>query len=351
MFQCLFAQSRDSISACKKFLAIFAKKGLGRYKGENVVSAKRELLAVCRRLHGNGNLDDNASEDVLQGLKKSSVERFRSLFDAYYVRVTEANLMPGGARCWGHQDVYDEIVFIIGQAVELYHHMNMSHEYNVPKGHKFSYNSGQGSSDKPCWNCDKPGCRPDKCDLPRNEEKIQKNKEAFFKQRCKSGGGPGHGGPGRGGPGRGYSSGCGRGPGRCQEKQGGYSRGKWGAPTEAKEIHWHQGQPHVYCNQKKGDVKCGWNTTHNSEFHQVAMKDDFTVTGTLAKMAPHHHLVAAVQGQGLPDATPVSSLSGGSGGSLSLAASKDVMTRLTRSATSDDVRTALESAAKVLGLN
>ena len=103
LFQCLFANSRDSVSSLLKFLDIFAKKGLMRHKGENVVRAKIEVSAACRCLAATGDLPPSASLDVLKGLQRTSVERFKNFYAAQQIKVKEANLVAGGARAWGHE--------------------------------------------------------------------------------------------------------------------------------------------------------------------------------------------------------------------------------------------------------
>ena len=47
LFYCLFARSCETISALKKFLEFFSIKGLQRLRGESVIVAKKELVAVA----------------------------------------------------------------------------------------------------------------------------------------------------------------------------------------------------------------------------------------------------------------------------------------------------------------
>lgn len=46
----MFHMSRDTITALKRYLKIFEEKGLRRIRGENVVVAEKEIIAVCSRL-------------------------------------------------------------------------------------------------------------------------------------------------------------------------------------------------------------------------------------------------------------------------------------------------------------
>ena len=78
------------------------------------------------------------------------------------------------------------------------------------------------------------------------------------------------------------------------------------------------------------------------------MEDDFTLLGTLGKIKPDHFLVVAASG-GTQGTTSQSS--GGAGGDNAKVDQQAIVARMTRSATSDDARKAIESVAKALGLN
>ena len=82
LFRCLFNQSRHTAASLKSYIALFKKQGLQRknLKGENVVRVKKELLAVCKRLSASGNLPDETTVDILEGLHKCSNKLFRDLF-------------------------------------------------------------------------------------------------------------------------------------------------------------------------------------------------------------------------------------------------------------------------------
>ena len=69
---------------------------------------------------------------------------------------------------------------------------------------------------------------------------------------------------------------------------------------------------------------------------------------SLATINPNHYLVLAAQ-EGKPQ-TPSQTSSGAAGGDLR-AEQQAIVTRMSRSATSDDARIAMESMAKALGLN
>ena len=304
ILQCLFKTSRDQIQSLKKFLKIFAKNGLRKYPGESVVKAKIPLMAACKRLYAVGQLDDDATTDVLTAFTKCSVPKFVSVFSMMLQESTRAGIMPGGPRVWGHKSIMAEVYHVVALGVEHYGNINTVHEWNVPKG-KGAHAAIGSPADNKCWNCGKPNCKPSTCPEPKDEARINKNRQEYFdkkNQRSTTGrGGSGRGG-GRSG-GRGGNGGRGRG-GRGSSEQ--YSREKWGTPSGANAVVWHDGVPHAYCATcRKNDVgnKNGWNTTHPTKFHAAAQKEGFSVLGTLAAASPDHPLVAAVRSNGRTGST------------------------------------------------
>ena len=360
LFHCLFAASRDSTEALKKFFKNFSTKGLNNYKGESVVRAKTELMAAARRLDAIGQLEDNTAALVLKGFTKCSVARFRDHMKFKLQQMEGANIIPGGTRVWEHETAYEETSFVVFTGVEFYNVLNQANEWNIPKGHKFS---AVTPAEKKCWNCGKTGCTPSTCSEPRNEERIKKNKKEYFDNKSRQNTQSGRSGSGRGG-GRGGSSGRGRGGGRGDQGgrgQGGYSREKWGGPSTNSEIRWHNGEPHAYCKwckRSNNGNKGGWNPTHNSKWHDAAMKDGFTVLQTLATLDPGHYLVAQVRsnqkGEQAPDlasASDISSNTGGMVGALTVTQGKNICDRFKSSAESDDTRNMVDKLQRALGLN
>ena len=238
LLQCLFKTSRDQIQSLKKFLKVFAKKGLRKYPGESVVKAKVPLIAACKRLYAVGQLDDNATTDVLQAFTKCSVPKFVSVFSLMLQECERANIIAGGPRIWGHSTVMDELTYVVSLAQELFGNIHRVHEWNVPKGGKGAH-AAMTPAEQKCWNCEKPGCTPSTCSQPRDEARIAKNRKEYFDKKRQSQDNSGRGGSGRGGRGSGRGGG-GRGRGgRNSNEQ--YSREKWGTPTSANVVVWHDG--------------------------------------------------------------------------------------------------------------
>ena len=354
LFHCLFAKSRDTTAALKKYLTFFAAKGLQRIRNESMVVAKREIMAVCKRLNSDGHLPTETTVDVLKGLQHCSVKAFRDLFALYQQEAIRAELQVGEAELWGCKDTMEQVEFIIRTAYDFYNNLTATNQWNVPKGHKMGA-AVVGAVSRPCWNCEKDGCNAKTCPEPRNEERINKNKEEYLKkkrERQEAGGGRG--------PGRGGQAGRGRGPGRGSgapnsnsEQQ--YTREKWGD-----QVRWMNGQPHVYCSRKHQGTVCGWTHTHSTKYHTAAMTPGFTLAD-LAKLSPNHQLLKA-RGEKptnddykSTDSTSASSKSGATGGdaygNLSRTQAQGLLTRLSRQAKGDEARDMAESLQKAMGLN
>mmetsp|Transcript_7314 Transcript_7314/g.15019 ORF Transcript_7314/g.15019 Transcript_7314/m.15019 type:complete len:368 (+) Transcript_7314:1137-2240(+) len=203
LFHCLFAKSRDTTAALKKFLKVFEQKGLQRIKGENVVITKKEMLAVCRQLFSTGE-PQQTTIDILKGLKRCSMKSFQDLFDSNLQDATKTLLELTSTRPWGHDNVYNEVAMFMMKAVEYYHNLHTANQWNIPKGHKFSV-----AAANTCWNCGDEGHGAQECPKPFNKALFEKNKREFYEKRNGENGTSG----GRGGGDRsgGRGRGCGRG--------------------------------------------------------------------------------------------------------------------------------------------
>ena len=359
LLQCLFKTSRDQIQSLKKFLKIFAKKGLRKYPGESVVKAKIPLMAACKRLHAVGQLDDDATTDVLQAFVKCSVPKFVNVFSLMLQECERANILPGGPRIWGHATTMDELTYVVSLAQEHFGNIHQVHEWNVPKGGKGAHAATVTPANQTCWNCEKPNCTPSTCSQPRDEARIAKNRKEYFEkkrqqQQSNNNSNPGRGGSGRGG-GRGGNSGRGRG-GRGSNEQ--YSREKWGTPSSANVVVWHDGVPHTYCatcRKKEMGNRNGWNSTHSTKFHDAAQKDGFSVLGSLAAASPDHPLVAAVRSTGRGGTTvEIPSLQATSSGSSLTGTSREQSMQIFRQfatmAKNDDERKIVDDLQSALAL-
>ena len=205
------------------------------------------------------------------------------------------------------------MVYVLNLAVECYSNLTGGDKWHTPAKHRAATAAGVTPLEGNCWNCGKKGCRPKTFDKPFDQAQVKKSREQWLAQRESAGGQQGRGrGQGRGDQ-QGRGSQQGRGTGRGNG--GRYSRDKWGPPTEANEVCWEGNKPHAYCAQKTAGAKCGWNCTHNTAFHQLAMGDGYSMA-PLAQIAPSHYLVEALKGSTPAPATltPDMVTVGGGGG-------------------------------------
>ena len=123
----MFHMSRDTIQALKKYLKLFQEKGLRRIRGENVVIAQKELLAVCTRLDKVNALPSETMIDVLEGLTNFSVPDFTKLFDFFHQLARAASLDDDHE----DDDTLKEIKKILTKAVDEYHALCTAGKWHI----------------------------------------------------------------------------------------------------------------------------------------------------------------------------------------------------------------------------
>jgi hypothetical protein len=320
----LFSKSRDTTAALKRYLKLFETKGLQRIRGENVVVAKKEVIAVCKRLDCTGDLPDETTIDVLRGLQRVTVVEFKDVFHSYHQEAMKSALEVSGSRPWGHNSTLEEVIYLMSLALDYYINLNVSGRWTIPKGHKFA---------AACWNCDDEHCNVRICTKPKDEKKIAANRKKFLdaKNRRQQDDTP----KGTGKPG-----------------DGNYSRNKWGAPKVGEPtVRWFQGQPQAYCSRKCDGKLCGWNNNHTTKFHAVATRSANWTVGDLAKLSPKHPLVNALgTGGSLPSPPPqtANALPPDQSPHM-LAQVRTLANQFDKSVKGDEARTILESFLNIVG--
>ena len=179
LFYTLFARSRETVSALKKFLEFFALNGLQKLRGESVVLAKKELVAVCKRLDAARDLPEDTPLDIIKGLQKCSVQPFCNYFAHQLHDATKASLnvtTVGAAQGY----VMSEVNEILTEALDLYHSLCTTNQWNIPMGHKLG--ASLGTTNVTCWNCGGNHTLKD-CTEPHDEVQIAKSRKEFFDKR------------------------------------------------------------------------------------------------------------------------------------------------------------------------
>ena len=327
----LFVLNRDTIAALQKFLKLFQTRGLQRmYKGESVTLAKKQLLAVCQRLHEGGELPSEAPIDILEGLVKCSCEPFAKLFDSFLQDAKKDFLKNGLSR--KKSDPMSEVQGYLSKAWHVYDTLCTAGTWNVPKATGRAHNvqsNAQQPVPKECWNCEKLGHTVGKCKEPRDEARIARNRDKFYEAKNKQGG-DGGGGPPKG--------------------KGG-DRKKWtprqpSGGTSNAAIKWVSGVPQAYCGKQCAPGKtCGYNATHSSKWHAQWARDGDSFD--LSQYSPNHGLVQAWRSAGGSEGSKGAAPS--AAGAMSAAEVKKKLTKLEPHVQGEEAKTVLSAISSIFG--
>ena len=126
---------------------------------------------------------------VLQVFQTSSVSEFNEMFTQAEVQARQDVIKKGGLR-----PTFPEAEKTLRWATSYYTQMRTEGKWDTPKSKASSFtatpggrnsnrNSDKNLPPKPkgCFNCGKEGCRDQTCPQPRDENKVKKNREAYFK--------------------------------------------------------------------------------------------------------------------------------------------------------------------------
>lgn len=264
LFDTLYKLDDKVVLALQKRFKMFEEKGPALYHGENIRTAKLELVTIATRLDEVNRLPEDTVNQVLDGLSKASHVEFSRTFSEFKRHRGNSLLSIGklsGTPC-------EQIKQIFTEAFSQYEAYTLGDEWNFPGASGAAYVS--------CHNCGGPHIVPE-CKQPRDEARIKRNREAFLKAKQQSGGGGGGGrgrGNGGGRPPRGGGAGRGGG-GRSNTTPSGYSRGAFGPPKKNEVVRTIKKQ--VYCACNKG---CGWTTgdkAHSSGGHDAFMAGNYVM--------------------------------------------------------------------------
>ena len=181
----MFQMNKDVKQAMLNFLDLFKKQGLARYtNGENVEQASEELIGVCHRLDAVNALTDEHVVDICTGMGICQNDRFRGIFKllAQKADIGESNLLPD---CAPTDSPLDQIEAILNLACDKYDALSTANKWNVSAKGGRNTMAGALTGKLKCWNCEKEGCTVSKCDQPKNQAKIDKNKKAFMENKKK----------------------------------------------------------------------------------------------------------------------------------------------------------------------
>ena len=274
IFQAVVQINDDIVTGLKNKIKQFAQKGMLGYVGENVETARTELIAICTRLHERSALPGDAVNDVIQGLGKASHKAFAKIFEDF-LSAKKNTLMVTNTILTGTS--LEQIELLFEEAGLHYATFVLNNEWVHVPSVNFAGDAGKGLA---CDNCSGPHTVPN-CDKPRDEARIVRNRQARLGNR---GGNGGRGGGGRGGgANRGNHSGRGGGAG---PNRNGYGRGKWGPPKDSSQLV-KKIDKKVYCACKI----CGWNNENGG--HTTGSHDDYEAAPTAYMMSSNLKIAVA----------------------------------------------------------
>lgn len=252
----MFYMSPDVVNALQEWLRLFETTGVTRLQGENVAFGADQFEVVCVRLAEVKQLPFETPKWLLGGLIKCTISEFTGPLELMLNTERISQTKEGVSLSGDAEKTLTRVRAILAHARSSFHSLSTSQKWNVANSNK-RFN--------PCFNCD-GNHGVDKCDKPRDEARIERNRKAFEERKKgnqSSGGGArrpwGSGGRGNSGRGRGDGGrgGRGRGNGGCGHGGRGGSSGGYGSGVAFMGGRW-------LCHCNKG---CGWNDTHTSGFH------------------------------------------------------------------------------------
>ena len=290
VLQEVFGSCRESVDSLQKFLKHVKSKGVPAWKGENVYVFSQVVKGAVSKLEHEGQLHADALTDVMEGLCRCTVPEFKEVMQKYKndraVFELENNV---GDFMWDCKSTKEEIFHILSIGVKKYKSMAQAKEWSVPSS-KSRFNASltdgnQNDGKVDCWNCNKRhkgGAK--ECRMPRDEEAIKRNREAFLKKKREAKAA------------KSISN---------SSSQSDYKRtNDWSKPQANESVRVINGVAHCFCKLCGDDGM--WVKDHSKGYHHKAQADDWSLA-SLKELSPKHPLFTFKKTGG-------SSTSGGSGG-------------------------------------
>ena len=247
----MFEMDSDVKDAMLGFIALFKRRGLARYVGENVLLASEELLGVCRRLHAANALLKDHVNDICIGLTIVNNTRFKELFKSLAVKSDVGE--PVLPELEKYATPMESIEAVLTKAVGLHDKLCKAGKWNqAVKGGRGGDGSAHSANtananDNACWNCGDKNCRVGKCKKPKNQARIDEAKKKWEEKRKNNNNNGGKKGDGN--PRQNTNSG--------KKGDAQYQRKVW----ESSGLAMINGQLMCKCKQ------CGFNVTHSTKYH------------------------------------------------------------------------------------
>ena len=216
----------------------FKTGGLKSYAGENIKTAKTELVAICTRLAERNMLPDDAVDDTISGLGVCSHPDFFNIF--LQMATARKNKLLKLVTITGTP--IEQIKQVWGEADSHYTSLHLAEKWNVP-GSSAHYGEGRPI---PQW------LKCDNCGKKSSPQELHQATGSSQDQGSEKGEGRSQGSKGKGGGSYTRTS---------------FGQGKWGPPKNGQIVRKIDGK--VYCACKE----CGWTTGSNA--HSTGKYDEW----------------------------------------------------------------------------
>ena len=248
----MFTKSNTDVATLQRFFEAFANDGIAKVPNEDVHAATEQIIAITERLTKVSALPRESTHHILEGFTWCSVIVFRQTFT--HLLVAEWLQQLCYLTNWNDSTCLFDIKKLCKEANNLFNYLNVSNEWNILQKHCIDA----------CFNCSDPDHGVPKCPKPIDQNRINKAKANFSKNRSAPGG---RGGRGGGSPSAGQ--GCGDGGNQTN------TRSKWkGDDAKASAalntnggIRKHKGKWSMVCKS------CRWDTTHTTGYHNTRVAD------------------------------------------------------------------------------
>eukprot|EP00956_Cyclotella_meneghiniana_P029569 scaffold72032_cov23-Cyclotella_meneghiniana.AAC.1 len=184
--------SREVRQAMLDFIALFKRRGVARYTGENVMVVEEELKCVAKRLAADGLLTQDHVIDVLTGLCICSNAKFKGIF-THLLSNAELDCLHLVLSTIPHNPTpLETLEAVLQKAYDMYDTLNIAGSWIKLNNRTNALNTIVIKRN--CWNCGDEGHGVSDCPKPRDEAAITKNRNEFMQKRSNnSGGGRGRG--------------------------------------------------------------------------------------------------------------------------------------------------------------
>eukprot|EP00956_Cyclotella_meneghiniana_P013100 scaffold18785_cov21-Cyclotella_meneghiniana.AAC.1 len=166
----MFTMSREVRQAMLDFIALFKRRGVARYTGENILVIEEELQCVAKRLAAEGSLTQDHVIDVLTGLCICSNAKFKGIF-THLLSNAELGCLDIVLPNLPHNPTPLEMLdTVLQKACDMYDTLSIAGLWIKISNRTSALNTIVVK--RKCWNCGEEGHSVSDCSKPKDEATI-----------------------------------------------------------------------------------------------------------------------------------------------------------------------------------